>query len=442
MEESILQEEDEDEEDCPRDVDSEEKDEIEKTERLDLLHVSSSIGRERAMLCLLTSICEQVERPPLSRSSSSNSSVAEDPVILSMQVQALRSQIEHLRIESSTLQSQVSSAEQARASESETLRNEITQLNDANEELEMEREMLREDIDGWRTRCNDLERTLQLERSRAEDERKEGILLREKVRKLGDRLTAAQSCSPGESSGEDQALASAQAKLISEMRDQIFTLAAALERERLKNMNSNEGSQTTSPLLKALASYQSKDADVQPISGRHNESATGSNASSFNFSMSSGSGSIRSGFGNTTEDTSAGDDDSVFGLGSKSPVSPASASTCFPSSGISMHPMSMPLRHVDSNVALGGLHTLTEEEEEEEYEEEEILEETMSEMEEEEDKIPELVPDEFRTRTQSASTGSTDTNDHMPLTPAKESPNMPQQKDMHDRSDSFLKQWS
>lgn len=366
--------------------------------------------------------------------------MTEDPVILSMQVQALRSQVEHLRTEASTLQSQVTAAEQARDAEGETFRNEISQLKDANEELEMEREMLREDIDGWRTRCNDLERTLQLERSRAEDERKEGILLREKVRKLGDRLTAAQSCSPGESSGEDQALAVAQAKLISEMRDQIFSLAGALERERLKNANGSEGSQSTSPLLKALASYQNKDVDVQPISGRHNESAAGSTASSFNFSMSSGSGSIRSGLGNATEDTSVADDESVFGLGSKSPVSPAFASSCFPSSGISMHPMSLPLRHVDSNVALGGLHTLAEEEEEEE--EEEILEATMSEMDEEEDKIPELVADEFRTRTQSASTGSVDTNDHMPLTPAKESPNMPHSNPMHDRSDSFLKQWS
>jgi hypothetical protein len=43
MEESILQEEDEDEEDCPRDVESEDKEEIEKTERLDLLQVSPSL---------------------------------------------------------------------------------------------------------------------------------------------------------------------------------------------------------------------------------------------------------------------------------------------------------------------------------------------------------------------------------------------------------------
>lgn len=78
--------------------------------------------------------------------------------------------------------------------------------------------------------------------------------------------------------------------------------------------------------------------------------------------------------------------------------------------------------------------------------------------EEENDAVPELVHDEalsqrradfeaLRARTQSASTGSSmDTNDRMPLTPAKEhgSPNLgaQQSKPSHNRSDSFIKQWS
>ena len=360
--------------------------------------------------------------------------MSEDPVILSMQVQALRSQIEHLRSESSTLHNQLAAVEETRQSQVDRLRDELSELRENSTEMEMERDMLREDIDGWRTRCSDLERTLQNERLRAEDERKEGLLLREKVRKLGDRLAATQS-SQSDPASEDQALAIAQAKLIGEMRDQIFTLAASLERERLKNTHGDDTSRSTSPLLTALASHDSHDEDVSS-SGRYNGYAAGSNGSiSYNnLSMSSGTDSICSRNDNTSEETSMADDESVFGLGNKSPSSPFN--------NYSIHPNNMPSKSVDSSVNIGGLQTLTEEDEQlEEVEEEEEDGSRMS-GDEDADQLPDLVPDESRYRTQSASTGSTDTNDPMPMTPVKASPIMQQTKPLHHRSDSFIKQWS
>ena len=410
-----------------------------------------------------------------------------------MQVQALRSQVEHLRGENSSLAEQLAQANASRRVEVDALRTEMAELRDESSGVEEERDMLREDIDGWRTRCADLERTLREDRVRAEDERKEGMLLREKVRKLGDRLAATQTAGPhGGQQNEDQALAAAQAKLIAEMRDQIFALAAALERERLKagNANGEAGSRSTSPLLKALASQdaniaasmldeQLRPANVGPstsprpvapsafVGRHHNESAASSNASSYN------SSSISSGLGHITEDTSVADDDSVFGGSYKSPSSPAFSNPnnaynftavsqqqqqqYGSGSGISIHSTSTPLRRDDSSHNVGILHTLAEEDEEATEEEEED-DDDYEDIEQREfnDRVPELVPDEFRGRTQSSSTGSADTNDHMPLTPVKESspvlsPAQQQQqqaqagherKSSHERSDSFLRQWS
>lgn len=453
----------------------------------------------------------QVQRPPLSRSNSSSSSVgaSEDPVILSMQVQALRSQVEHLRTENASLTNQLAGLEESKQIEVESLRLELAEIREDANNLDMEREMLKEDIDGWRMRCNDLEKALKAERSRSEDERKEGILLREKVKKLGDRLAATQSSaiSPGQEKDEEQALVGAQAKLIAEMRDQIFSLAAALERERLKNAG-EDGSRTTSPLLKALTSQQQSDQDSTASSSatstvvpspastvaragipspafknasnakagvaisRHHDSgsAAGSNASSYNFSVSSASGSVsgslRSGIlgsGNLTEDTSIGDEDcSVFGNPlhmTKSPASPAftSASSSFSGSaayqsgsgsstgmGISIHSMSLPLRPIDSALNLGGLQTLAEEEEGDDEGDYDVDGQAGF-------KLPALVPDELRHRTQSASTASTtDASEHLPLTPSKESPiasaaavdDDQHPKPGHHRSDSFIRQWS
>lgn len=87
-----------------------------------------------------------------------------------------------------------------------------------------------EDISDWRTRCADLTSSLEREKKALEAEKKDGALARDRVRKLGDRL-ATMNTSRGEQEQED-ALVSAQAKLINEMRDQIFTLAGTLEQEK------------------------------------------------------------------------------------------------------------------------------------------------------------------------------------------------------------------
>lgn len=437
-------------------------------------------------------------------SSITNISVSDDPVILDLQVRALKSQVEHLR-------AQLSTSDSARREEVESLRFELAEVKENMLNAEEEREMLREDIDGWRTRCADLERALQNERAKLDDERREGMLLREKVRKLGDRLAQTQN-GPGASEGGDTSspdgtidasLVNAQAKLIGEMRDQIFSLAAALERERMKNAGETEQdpSRSSSPLLRALASQDEKIAasfkngDESAVAAaeladklnrnpQHHNTSTQSSAASGSYNFSSSFSSIHSQMGNNTEDTSIGDEnDSMYG--SKSPSSPAFwASSPTPSysqmsnngNGISIHSSSTPLRNSDLCMNFGGLQTLAEEDEEEMEDEE--LSGAIAEVnaqakkalslsdlseEEENDAVPELVHDEalsqrradfeaLRARTQSASTGSSmDTNDHMPLTPAKEhgSPNLGaqggaqhQSKPSHHRSDSFIKQWS
>lgn len=455
----------------------------------------------------------QVQRPALSRSTSSNASntsgvTSEDPVILGMQMQALRSQIEHLRSENASLAASLASAESARSSEVSALREELAEVRESSAGIEEERESFREDVDGWRERCTGLERALREERERVEDERREGLLLREKVRKLSSRLEQQQTSGaagggPHAASNqtEDQQLAAAQAKLIAEMRDQIFSLAAALERERLNKAAAAAGagangspsvSRNASPLLRAL---ESQDANIAALSvngpaaaaaataavtaaedktikavgsgGRHhNESATSSTASSYNFSSFSGSTFS----GNVTEDTSVSADEYESVFGGKSPSSPAFNSTyaSYASSSvaqtapnsISIHGTSMPLRRDDSAPGFG-LQTLAEEDEEateEEEEEESATAEDFTEAEEDNfyidsqaaeeseqevlnDGVPELVPDELRPRTQSGSV-STDASEGLPLTPAKEQPIAPAKAAAHQRSHSFIRQWA
>lgn len=407
----------------------------------------------------------------------------------------MRQKLDHQTAESAK---ELASAQALHRVEVSNLRQELSTVTEQAGELEAERDCLREDIDGWRTRCGDLEHALANERARLEDERKEGILLRDKVRKLGDRLAAHSSgiASTGSSQTEDQQHTAAQAKLIAEMRDQIFSLAAALERERLKA--AGDSSRSTSPLLTALnnkeADERAREQRVQntlviadsprpalvrvvpsPAAQALHQAKEGSNASSagFNGSMSSKSSSVWSGYssvasGHTSEGTSIADDESVFGNG-KSPVSPsfylssAASSFSLPSSAspsiqtavrmnaASIHPTSLPLKREDS-LPLGGLDTLAEEDEESTEGSEgandaqmtAIIEEDEDELGhcEEDDHVPELIPDEFRGRTQSTSTDSADTNEQMPLTPCKESPAGSVELNKHHRSDSFLKQWS
>ncbi|EJT49028.1 hypothetical protein A1Q1_01885 [Trichosporon asahii var. asahii CBS 2479] len=91
-------------------------------------------------------------------------------------------------------------------------------------DMELKRDALREDVDLWRKRCKGLE-------DKYEAERRESAVLRERVRKLGDRLLTVSSAAPSRPSAAEEHEA-AQARLIAEMREQLFGLTAALERER------------------------------------------------------------------------------------------------------------------------------------------------------------------------------------------------------------------
>ncbi|GAA6049577.1 hypothetical protein JCM3770_000856 [Rhodotorula araucariae] len=100
----------------------------------------------------------------------------------------MRSRITHL-------EQQLEDERVARRFEVEGLQREAAMAKEAIVDLTDERDALREDVDGWRARCMGLDAQVKKDR-------------------------------------EDEALAQAQAKLIGEMRDQIYTLVAALERER------------------------------------------------------------------------------------------------------------------------------------------------------------------------------------------------------------------
>ncbi|ORY28522.1 hypothetical protein BCR39DRAFT_559540 [Naematelia encephala] len=82
-------------------------------------------------------------------------------------------------------------------------------------ELQLERDALKEDVAVWKERCGDLETKL-------EAERKETVALRERVRKLSDRLSAV-SAAPN---------ANDQSVLVENLRKELFGLTSQFERER------------------------------------------------------------------------------------------------------------------------------------------------------------------------------------------------------------------
>ncbi|WVQ65713.1 uncharacterized protein L199_003891 [Kwoniella botswanensis] len=89
-------------------------------------------------------------------------------------------------------------------------------------DMEMEREALKEDVELLKNRCASLEEKLEMER-------KESTVLRERVRKLGDRLSSVSSVPTDRSSSDSHA---AESRLIAEMREQLFNLTTSLEAER------------------------------------------------------------------------------------------------------------------------------------------------------------------------------------------------------------------
>ncbi|BEI94166.1 uncharacterized protein CcaverHIS019_0606250 [Cutaneotrichosporon cavernicola] len=90
-------------------------------------------------------------------------------------------------------------------------------------DAELERDALREDVELWRKRCRGLE-------EQVEGERREKHVYQDRARKLGDRLLALSAASGAMSPAKERE--AAQDRLIAEMRDQLFNLTAALDRER------------------------------------------------------------------------------------------------------------------------------------------------------------------------------------------------------------------
>ncbi|WVR06291.1 hypothetical protein IAU60_003321 [Kwoniella sp. DSM 27419] len=97
-----------------------------------------------------------------------------------------------------------------------------SQWRDVQLEMEMEREALKEDVEHWKGRCQTLEDKL-------EAERKESIVLRDRVRKLGDRLSSVSSVPSTRAVSSNQA---EESRLMAEMRAQLFALTASLESEQ------------------------------------------------------------------------------------------------------------------------------------------------------------------------------------------------------------------
>ena len=277
-----------------------------------------------------------------------------------------------MRMRLSELERQLEEARVGRRFEVEGLSREVEQARDAMADLTDERDSLREDVDAWRARCASLEAVAKKER-------------------------------------EDAGMAKAQAKLIGEMRDQIYNLVAALERERAEH---EAARQEVEQLLVERGGSPPED-DKEAAAGsrgdtsrRHSSMAT-SEASAFSSSFG------QSFSGNNTEDTSATTDleDAV----SKSSPSSGHSSFGFPSGSKGRE------SDFGSAAGLGGLHTLAEEEEEEEEQEEES---------------PVLKGrEDDRVRLGSGSTGSTSNSEVMPMTPNKDQP-------AHNRSDSFVRHWS
>lgn len=320
--------------------------------------------------------------------------ISDDPAVLSMQIAALRTQIDQLRTQSShvnsthaleiaefekkageeartmrkrigELERQLEEGRVGRRFEVEGLSREIEQAREAMLDLTEERDSLREDVDGWRERCASLEQSAKRDR-------------------------------------EDDSLASAQAKLIGEMRDQIYSLVAALERERGEHAETRQ--EIDRLLTQQTSSSQEDDDDDEEAAlgvrgevggSRHGlqTASDGSILSSFGRSFS----------GNTTENTSITTEDDSFSKMS----SPLSGHSSFGQAiGFSVGSKR------DSDFANSALDTLAEEDEEE----------------------GDSSKEGERVRQSSGSTGSTAASEAMPLTPNKDTPS-------HNRSDSFVRQW-
>jgi len=316
-----------------------------------------------------------------------------------------------MRSRISELERQLDDERNARRIELEGLQREVSMAKEAVVDLTDERDSLREDVDGWRSRCNKLETTLKKER-------------------------------------EEEALADAQGKLIGEMRDQIYTLVAALERERGEHGETRKEVERMleERVREAAAEVKQHPHQQQPqrsdsvaldmgmgmdddeedddeesslgMGSHYHQSKTTSDAS-----MLSGSSFSHSFSGNTTEDTSIGTDleDSFSNHKNSSPHSGHSSFNSIPSVFSNSAPNSVRGRDSDVAAALGQLDTLAEEDEEDE--EAALGGNSLS------------HEDRIRLDSAGSQLSSSTTSDVMPRTPDKTSSD-------HNRSHSFIRHWS
>ncbi|GAA5855103.1 hypothetical protein JCM8547_002382 [Rhodosporidiobolus lusitaniae] len=334
--------------------------------------------------------------------------------------------------EAREMRSRITALEQAvdeertgRAFEVEALQREAAMTQEAMKDLVDERDALREDVSGWRTRCANLEQVVQKAR-------------------------------------EDEAIAQAQSKLVSEMRDHILTLVAALEREKeALEQEKNEHEETRAEVERlleekvvetaaalnggrpddlALIMEEEDEEDEQDQHkqeqdqhlGRHHPYKAASDGSMLSMGSSNFS---RSFSGNNTEDTSVmTDEDSYYSNGKLS--SPPSGHSSF--SGAvngAFPPPTNANRNSVSNgdavaIAIGQLDTLAEEDEEDE---EALVGGTPATI-----SAPSYAQQQeyVDDRARMSSTSTTSTNsDVMPRTPERPSAD-------HNRSHSFIRHWS
>ncbi|GAA6038611.1 hypothetical protein JCM8097_009447 [Rhodosporidiobolus ruineniae] len=324
------------------------------------------------------------------------------------------------------LEQQVEDERVARRFEVEGLQREAQMQKEAIGDLTDERDALREDVDGWRTRCANLEAVVKKER-------------------------------------EDEQLAQAQAKLIGEMRDQIYSLVATLDRERGEHAETRrevermleERVREAAAEARALSGVGTKKDDLALIMeeeeeeedddrlhhrdqlpvGRHaSKTASGGSMLSTGSSVFS-----RSFSGNTTEDTSilTDLDESFSGKLSSPPSGHSSFSAvagtdrAFPPPA-SANPNRTSIREDAVVAAFGQLDTLAEEDEEDE---EALIGGTPATVSApQQQNVQQQYQPTEASRMSSVSTTST-SSDVMPRTPERT------QAD-HNRSHSFVRHWS
>jgi len=333
----------------------------------------------------------------------------------------LHLQIFELQNDLGTKTTELAALAETQKLELERLALESAEIKERLSDTELERDELADDVEGWRNRCGDLQKAVERERSRFEEEHREALSTREKLRKLGDRLANTNGATSA--GNEDVALATAQAKLIGEMRDQIFALAGALEREK------REHARTQASLEDSRAQHQ---LTMQYDLGRSHSDSDASASTLGRSCASSLSGNVTE----MTDDTSFSTTDSCYNLSANCSSTDLSlgASTATPLTALN----------------LGGLHTLAEEDEEEEEQIEQAIEidveqpiegDSAAWVDEDEEEVPELDFQGVETgpnAEKALSNAGSSVDETLPKTPVRETP----EPTSHRRSDSFIKQWT